>query len=68
MPTVAAAVPRPISIPATRPILYCTYHRAWYRDVSNFRDMPPMVIDRAAFERLGADHKWLMAWIFGEGG
>tara|TARA_R110000868_G_scaffold55460_10_gene172562 strand:- start:1123 stop:1944 length:822 start_codon:yes stop_codon:yes gene_type:complete len=53
---------------APRPILYCTYHRAWYRDVSNFRDMPPMVIDRAAFERLGADHKWLMAWIFGEGG
>ena len=52
---------------APRPILYCTYHRAWYRDVSNFRDMPPMLIDRAALDGLAADDRWLVSWAMREG-
>jgi ectoine hydroxylase-related dioxygenase (phytanoyl-CoA dioxygenase family) len=53
---------------APRPIVYCTYHRAWYRDVSNFRDMPPMLIDGDAIEAMGDDHRWLVAWALTEGG
>ena len=53
---------------APRPILYCTYHRAWYRDVSNFRDMPPMQIDRAALDGMAKDHRWLVSWAIAEGG
>lgn len=50
-----------------RPIVYCTYHRAWYRDVSNFRDMPPMLIDGDALDAMGDDHRWLVAWARAEG-
>jgi hypothetical protein len=50
-----------------RPILYCTYHRAWYRDVSNFRDMPPMLIDLDDLDRLDEDHRWLVSWAVTRG-
>jgi len=51
---------------AQRPILYCTYHRAWYRDVSNFREMPPMNVDRAALDGMAEEHRKLMAWAAAE--
>ena len=51
---------------AARPIVYCTYHRAWYRDVSNFRDMPPMLIDGASLEQVDANYRWLVEWAVAE--
>lgn len=53
---------------APRPIVYCTYHRAWYRDVSNFRDMPAMLIDAAVLDALTDDQRALIDWIQREGG
>lgn len=49
-----------------RPILYCTYHRAWYRDVSNFADMPAMVIDDDMFGSLDAAQQQLVGWALSE--
>ena len=51
---------------AQRPILYCTYHRAWYRDVSNFRDMPPMIVHRATLDGMAEEHSRLVAWATAE--
>lgn len=48
---------------APRPILYCTYQRAWYRDISNHSDMPAMVIDRDRLEKVDADYRWLVSWM-----
>lgn len=48
---------------APRPIVYCTYHRAWYRDVSNFRDMPAMLIDEAALETMTDEERALVDWV-----
>jgi hypothetical protein len=53
---------------ASRPIIYCTYHRAWYRDVSNFRDMPAMLIDRAALDAMNEQERMLVDWVRTEGG
>lgn len=53
---------------APRPIVYCTYHRAWYRDVSNFRDMPAMLIDRAALDAMNEDERALVDWVRTEDG
>lgn len=52
---------------APRPIIYCTYHRAWYRDVSNFRDMPAMLIDRAALDAMNEQERALVDWVRTEG-
>lgn len=52
---------------APRPIVYCTYHRAWYRDVSNFRNKPPMLIDDAALENMNEDERALVDWVRTEG-
>lgn len=51
-----------------RPIVYCTYHRAWYRDVSNFRNKPPMLIDDATLENMSAEERGLVDWVRREGG
>ncbi|MFT5487565.1 MAG: ectoine hydroxylase-related dioxygenase (phytanoyl-CoA dioxygenase family) [Paracoccaceae bacterium] len=53
---------------APRPIIYCTYHRAWYRDVSNFRDMPPMLIDEAALDAMNEEERALVDWVRTESG
>lgn len=53
---------------APRPIIYCTYHRAWYRDVSNFRDMPAMLIDRAVLDAMNEQERALLDWVRTEGG
>lgn len=52
---------------APRPIVYCTYHRAWYRDVSNFREKPPMLIDPEALAAMGAEERRLVDWVRREG-
>ena len=51
-----------------RPIIYCTYHRAWYRDVSNFRDMPAMLIDEDARDAMAPAERALVDWVRIEGG
>ncbi len=53
---------------APRPIVYCTYHRAWYRDVSNFRDMPAMLMDRAALDAMNDEDRALIEWMRTERG
>lgn len=52
---------------APRPILYCTYQRAWYRDISNHREMPPMVIDDAKLDAVDENYRWLVSWAVAEG-
>ncbi|MGB0631408.1 MAG: phytanoyl-CoA dioxygenase family protein [Alphaproteobacteria bacterium] len=47
---------------APRPILYCTYHRAWYRDVSNFRDMPAVIVDDVVFDGMTDAQRRLISW------
>lgn len=51
---------------APRPILYCTYHRAWYRDVSNFRDMPAVIVDRTMASALDPSVRYLVDWTLAE--
>lgn len=51
---------------APRPVIYCSYHRAWYRDVTNFRGMPPMKLTRAAFDALSEEQQDLVAWMLPE--
>lgn len=53
---------------APRPILYCTYHRAWYRDVSNFRDMPAVIVDDAALAGMTDAQRDLVSWARTEQG
>ena len=53
---------------APRPIVYCTYHRTWFRDVTNFRDMPAMLIDRAALNAMNDEERALVDWVRTEGG
>ncbi len=50
-----------------RPILYCTYHRAWYRDVSNFRDMPAVIVSYDALDRMTDGQRRLVSWSLREG-
>ena len=52
---------------APRPILYCTYHRAWYRDVSNFRDMPAVIVSDDALDRITDGQRRLVSWGLREG-
>ena len=52
---------------APRPILYCTYHRAWYRDVSNFRDMPAVIVSDDALDRMTDGQRRLVSWSLREG-
>lgn len=47
---------------APRPILYFTYHRAWYRDVSNFRTLPALHIDRRGLAGISAEFRYLFQW------
>ena len=51
---------------APRPIVYCTYHRAWYRDVSNFRDMPAMIVGDAALNAMSETERALVSWARAE--
>ena len=45
-----------------RPILYCTYHRTWYRDVSNFRNMPAVIVDDSTLARMPDAERGLVSW------
>jgi len=51
---------------APRPIVYCTYHRAWYRDISNFRGRPAMRINQADLEAMDTNHRSLVDWTQSE--
>lgn len=47
---------------ATRPVLYNTYQRPWFRDVANFGRQKPLMIDDATLANVDPSDRHLFDW------
>lgn len=47
-----------------RPLVYCSYHRHWFRDYGGYEHRPPIAMSPLDFSRVPPEHRHLFAWRF----
>ncbi len=46
-----------------RPMLYCVYHRPWFKDYQNYRQQPFMKISPERLAAIPEEHRGLFRWL-----
>lgn len=47
-----------------RPLVYCSYHRHWFRDYGGYESRPPIAMSPLDFSKVPVEHRHLFAWRF----
>lgn len=47
-----------------RPIVYCSYHRHWFRDYGGYEHRPPIAMSPIDFSKVPPEHRHLFDWRF----
>lgn len=46
-----------------RPMLFCAYHRPWYKDYVNHRSWPFLRLPESEYHRISEEHRALFGWL-----
>ena len=46
-----------------RPMLFCAYHRPWFKDYTNHKVWPFLRLNEDEYKRIPDEHRTMFSWV-----